>query len=147
MENYKIDYYVWADKVADQLKNRNVKKHVVHGMWTPSGFFHIGNSRAELLIPSFVNESLKNIGLKTEQNFIVDDFDDFDKIPEGLHIKEESFEQYLGKPLREVPSPIQGHDSWADFFKNDVVSAMEEFGLKPNVISSYDSYKRNGCSA
>lgn len=141
MDKPKIDYYVWADKVASQLKEKNVKKQVVHGMWTPSGFFHIGNARAELLIPSFVNESLKNLGLKSQQNFITDDFDDFDKIPAGLGIHKEEFEQYLGKPLREVPSPVAGYDSWAHYFKNDVLSAMEKYGVKPNIISSYDSYK------
>ena len=141
MEKSKIDYYVWAEKVADQLKEKNVKKHVLHGMWTPSGFFHIGNSRVELLIPHFVQRSLENIGIKSEQNFFVDDFDDFDKIPEGLSIKKEDFEGYLGKPLREVPSPFKGYDSWADFFKHDVISAMEKLGIRPNVVSSYESYK------
>ncbi|MAH32970.1 lysine--tRNA ligase [archaeon] len=142
MEKPKIDYYVWADKVADQLKERKAKKYVVHGMWTPSGFFHIGNARAELLIPSFVNESLKDRGLKSEQNFIIDDFDDFDKIPEGLNIKNEDFEQYLGKPLRKVPSPVEGYDSWAHFFQKDVLSALEKFGIKPNILPSYDAYKK-----
>src|SRR3989338_5234254 len=142
MEISKIDYYVWADKVADQLKEKKVKKHILHGMWTPSGFFHIGNSRAELLIPSFVHQALKDLGISSEQNFITDDFDDFDKIPEDLHVKKKDFEQYLGNPLREVPSPIQGYDSWADFFVKDVVSAAEKFGVKPNIISSYDSYKK-----
>ena len=73
-----LEYYLWVDKVIDQLKERKVKKHVVHGMWTPSGFFHIGNSRAELLLPSFVHQNLKINGLKSEHNFFVDDFDDFD---------------------------------------------------------------------
>ena len=141
MHKSKIDYYVWADKVADQLKEKKVKKHILHGMWTPSGFFHIGNSRAELLIPSFVHQALKDLGISSEQNFITDDFDDFDKIPEDLHVKKKNFEEYLGKPLREVPSPIQGYDLWADFFVKDVVSVMEKFGVKPNIISSYDSYK------
>ena len=142
MEKPKIDYYVWVDKVADQLKEKKVKKHILHGMWTPSGYFHIGNSRAELLIPSFVHQALKDIRISCEQNFIIDDFDDFDKIPEGLHVKKKDFEHYLGKPLKEVPSPIEGYDSWADFFKQDIILAMEKFGIKPNIISSYDSYKK-----
>ena len=62
------------------------------------------------MIPHFVQRSLENIGIKSEQNFIVDDFDDFDKIPEGLGIKKEKFEHCLGKPLREVPSPVGGYD-------------------------------------
>lgn len=137
-----IEHYLWVDKAVDLLKKRKVKKHVVHGMWTPSGYFHIGNSRAELLIQAFVHEGLKKAGLKSEHNFILDDFDDFDKVPEGLDIKKENYEQYFGKPLREVPSPVEGYDSWADFFAKDILSVMEKFGLNPNIMSSYDSYKK-----
>ena len=136
-----LEYYLWVDKVIDQLKERKVKKHVVHGMWTPSGFFHIGNSRAELLIPAFVHQNLKINGLKSEHNFIVDDFDDFDKIPAGIDIKKESFEPYLGKPLVDVPSPVDGFKSWADYFADGIIPVAEEFVAKPTFISSYDSYK------
>jgi len=137
-----LEYYLWVDKVVDQLKERKVKKHVVHGMWTPSGFFHIGNSRAELLIPAFVHQNLKINGLKSEHNFIVDDFDDFDKIPAGIDVKKESFEPYLGKPLVDVPSPVDGFKSWADYFADGIIPIAEKFGAKPNFISSYDSYKK-----
>ena len=138
----KLDYYLWVDKVVDLLKERKDKKHVVHGMWTPSGFFHIGNSRAELLIPGFVHQNLRINGLKSEHNFIIDDFDDFDKVPEGLKINKEDFEPYLGKPLRDVPSPVEGFESWADYFADGVVSIIDKFGVKPNILSSYDSYKK-----
>lgn len=137
----KIDYYIWVDKIVDILKKRKVKKHVVHGMWTPSGFFHIGNSRAELLIPGFVHKNLISNGLKSEHNFFIDDFDDFDKIPEGIKVKKEEFESYLGKPLRHVPSPVGEFNSWADYFANEVTSVLDDFGLEPNIKSSYDSYK------
>jgi lysyl-tRNA synthetase class 1 len=138
----KLDYYLWVDKVVDLLKERKTNNHVVHGMWTPSGPFHIGNARAELLIPGFVHQNLKINGLSSEHNFIVDDFDDFDKIPAGVKIKKEDFEPYLGKPLREVPSPVEGFSSWADYFTDSTTFVIEEFGLKPNKISSYDSYKK-----
>jgi|TARA_Y100000310_G_C20702755_1_gene831549 lysyl-tRNA synthetase class 1 len=141
MEKSDLDHYVWADKVADLLREKKAKKHVIHGMWTPSGFFHIGNSRPELMVPSLINLSLQNHGLKSEQNFIVDDFDDFDKIPAGLDVKKEDFEKHLGKPLREVPSPVEGHDSWAHYFQKNVLDCLDKFGIKATVISSYDSYK------
>jgi lysyl-tRNA synthetase, class I len=137
-----LEYYLWVDKVVDILKGRKFKKNVVNGGWTPSGFFHIGNSRAELLIPSFVHQNLKESGLKSEHNFLIDDFDDFDKIPKGLDIKNEDFEPHLGKPLVNVPSPAEGFTSWADYFSNQVLSVINEFGIKPNILSSYDSYKK-----
>ena len=72
-KNSELDYYVWVEKAVDTLKEKNLKKHVIDGMWTPSGFFHIGNSRAELLIPSFVAKRLKEEGINAKHNFIIDD--------------------------------------------------------------------------
>jgi len=140
-KNKKPEHYIWIDKVVDLLKNRRVKNHVVHGEWTPSGYFHIGNARAELLIPAFVHKAMEKNGLKSAHHFLIDDFDDFDKIPEGLDIDPEDFKEHLGKPLKAVPSPVVGYDSWADYFSNDVISAMNEYGVKPKIISQYDSYK------
>ena len=108
------------DKIADELSKKKIKEHVIHGMWTPSGFFHIGNARPELLNPSFINKSLLNRKLKSKQNFIIDDFDDFDKIPKGIDVNKEEFEKHLGKPLRDVPSP-DGNESWAHYFQKDVL--------------------------
>ena len=141
-KNSEIEYYLWVDKAVDALKEMNVKKHVVNGMWTPSGFFHIGNARAELMVPGFVHQSLKDNGLNPESNLIIDDFDDFDKIPEGIKIKKEEFEQYLGKPLINVPSPVEGFKSWVDYFSDGVVSVIKDFGFNPNIRSSYDAYKK-----
>jgi len=137
-----MEYYVWIDKIVDLLKKRKVKKDVVHGEWTPSGYFHIGNSRVELLIPAFVHQGLLKAGLKSEHNFIIDDFDDFDKVPEGFDLKKEDYKPYLGKPLVDVPSPVEGYKSWADYFSQDIISAMEKYGIKPNIISSHESYKK-----
>ena len=141
-KNSELEYYLWVDKVVDALKEMNIKKHVVNGMWTPSGFFHIGNARAELMVPGFVHQNLKDNGLNAESNLIIDDFDDFDKIPEGIKIKKEEFEQYLGKPLINVPSPVEGFKSWVDYFSDGVVSAMKDFGFNPTIRSSYDAYKK-----
>jgi len=141
-KNSEIEYYLWVDKVVDALKEMNAKKHVVNGMWTPSGFFHIGNARAELMVPGFVHQNLKENGLNAESNLIIDDFDDFDKIPEGIEIKKEEFEQYLGKPLINVPSPVEGFKSWVDYFSDGVISVIKDFGFNPTMRSSYDAYKK-----
>lgn len=136
-----LDYYVWVEKVIDALKEKKLKKHIIDGMWTPSGFFHIGNSRAELLIPSFVAKRLKEEGINAEHNFIIDDFDDFDKIPAGVDVDRKEFEQYLGKPLKDVPSPVKGFKSWVDYFADGVVPLVKEFGADPKIRSSYSAYK------
>ena len=57
-QSNEIEHYVWAERIADELAAKKKKEYVLHGMWTPSGFFHIGNSRAELMIPHFVAKAL-----------------------------------------------------------------------------------------
>ncbi len=134
----RVEYYAWPDKIAGELAKRG-KKHVLHGMWTPSGYFHIGNARTELITQALIKKALEDVKIKAVQNFFFDDFDDFDKIPAGFD--KEKFSQYLGLPLREVPSPVRGYGSWAEYFEADVKESLDKFGLEPNVISCYDSYK------
>lgn len=133
-----IKHYVWADSIADTLIKRG-KRHVLHGMWTPSGYFHIGNARNELMMPGLVHHALRDRGIKSRHNFLIDDFDDFDKVPSGFD--KAKFEEHLGKPLREVPSPGKGN-SWASFFSEEITSVLEKFGLEPNIISVYDEYMK-----
>ena len=137
----KVEFYTWAERIASELKKRKVKKHVVHGMWTPSGYFHLGNSRTEIFTPAIAAEALKDAGLKTEFNLFFDDFDDFDKIPAGVKVDKKKFERHLGLPLREVPSPSPKYKNWAEYFERQIVEVVDKFGVKPNFVSSYDSYK------
>ena len=141
MEKKEIEYYTWVDKIVGELRSRHVKEHVVHGMWTPSGYFHIGNARNELMAPLLVHDALKDAGLKVVFNFFIDDFDDLDKIPAGIDVPRE-FEEQLGKFLHIVSSPVPGHKSWSDFFSSHVLEIMGEFGAKPKIYSSYKEYKK-----
>jgi lysyl-tRNA synthetase class 1 len=133
--------FFWADRVADEIAGRKKKEYVCEGMWTPSGFFHIGNARSEIFTPYAVYMALKDRGLKARQNFILDDFDGLRKIPSGLDIKEKDYHLYLGKPCKLAPSPVKGHKSWADFFSSKALASMEDFGFNLSVISAYETYR------
>src|SRR3989344_9504120 len=100
VDRMSIEYFTWADKIAGELLKRG-KKHVVHGMWTPSGHFHIGNARGEFLVPAMVARAVKDTGGSAKFNFLSDDFDDMDKVPEGLGVDKEKYRDFLGKPLKE----------------------------------------------
>lgn len=136
-----IEHYTWADKIAGDLKKEAIK-HVVHGMWTPSGYFHIGNARNELLIPGLVFQALKDAGIPAAFNFFVDDADDLDAIPAGININHEDFREHLGKPVYEAPSPVPGFKSWADCFASEIRETMHNYGLKPRWYSSYENYRK-----
>src|SRR5262249_3942331 len=117
------------------------KDHVVHGMWTPSGYFHIGNARNELMAPLLVHDALRDSGKKVSFNFFVDDFDDLDKIPEDIVVPK-GFEENLGKFLHIAPSPAAGYESWSDYFSSAVLETMDKFGAHPKIHSSYREYKK-----
>jgi len=136
-----VEFYTWPDKIAAELRQRHVKEHVVHGMWTPSGYFHIGNARNELMAPLLMHDALKDAGLKAVFNFFVDDFDDLDKIPADIHVPK-GFEKNLGRPLYEVASPVSGYKSWSHFFSSEVLEVIDKFGTKPNIYSSYEEYHK-----
>ena len=140
-EKKEIEYYTWADKIVGELKNRDVKEHILHGMWTPSGYFHIGNARNELMAPLLVHDALGDAGVKSVFNFFIDDFDDLDKIPAGTDVPE-GFEKNLGHPLHKVPSPSPGRDSWSDFFSAELLEVIDKLGKRPKIYSSYKEYHK-----
>ncbi len=132
----------WPELIAERLAEKHLKEYVCHGMWTPSGYFHIGNARVEYFVPELVYEALAAKGLKAKFNFLADDFDPMDKIPNNLPIKEKEFEQYKGTPYYNIPSPLPGYKSWASCFTDKLFEAIEDFGAVPNRISCYESYKK-----
>lgn len=142
MRDHMVEHLTWADKIAAELKDRKVKKHVVHGMWTPSGYFHIGNARSELLMPGLAYQAIRDAGLPADFNFFVDDFDDLDAIPAGIDVNRKEFEQHLGRPMYEAPSPVPGYASWSDYFTSEIREVMHQYGLRPEWYSSCENYKR-----
>ena len=131
----------WADRMADEVLKRKKKEYVCEGMWTPSGFFHIGNARTEIFTPYAVHHAFESRGIKSRQNFIIDDFDEIKKIPPGLDVKESEHDKYFGFPCATAPSPLKGYKTWADAFVSQVRDYIGEFGVKVNIISAYKTYK------
>ncbi|MFH1240665.1 MAG: lysine--tRNA ligase [Candidatus Diapherotrites archaeon] len=140
-EQKEIELTNWADAAADVLLQRNKASYICEGMWTPSGYFHIGNARTELFTPYAVHHALENRGYNSTQLFIIDDFDDIKKIPSGLEIKESEYEKFIGFPCALAPSPLPGYNTWADAFVIQVKDFIPNFGIEPKIISAYETYK------
>ncbi len=136
------EHVFWAERIADKILKQKRKEYVCEGMWTPSGYFHIGNARPEIFTPYSVFRILKEKGVKAKQNLIIDDFDPIDKIPAGIPIKKDDEDKFIGFPCKFAPPPFKGFKNWADYFLSQVSGVIDQFGLELNIISSYDLYKK-----
>lgn len=127
----------WADKIAKSIvESGKFKPFWVDDMATPSGYPHIGSLRGPLVHDQIFN-SLKDAGEDVTFSFVINDFDPIDGLPEEL---QERFSKYLGFPLKSVPSPEEGFDSFADFFAEDYKKVLKGLGLDPKYLSSWEMY-------
>ena len=105
-------------------------------MKTPSGFAHVGSLRGPI-IHSLIFRALKDAGAKTKFTFVINDFDHADELPPEF--KEELIE-YMGFPLRKIPSPKKGFDSLGTLLASDFNEAMSKLGVEAEILSSWDMY-------
>ena len=109
----------WLNTIVDEaIRQHPEGEIIVSSGVSPSGKYHLGTLR-EILTAEVVMLELKRRGRAARHLHIVDDHDVFRKVPAGLP---ETYEQYLGKPLCEVPSPA-GEGSYADYYLNDMLTA------------------------
>ena len=102
----------WADSIAKALSHRGDKQVIASGI-TPSGEFHIGHLR-EILSSDIIKRACQRSGLDVEFVFFVDDADPLRKVYSFL---DESYEQYIGHQLANIPPPDE-----------DGVPDLEQFG-------------------
>lgn len=127
----------WADKVANDIINaKQYKPYWVDDMFTPSGFAHVGSLKGPL-VHDMVYRALKEAGEKVTWTYVSNDFDPIDGLPEDLY---EDFKQYFGVPVRMVPSPKEGYDSFAEYFAKDFHHVLRELGVEAEFFSSWDMY-------
>lgn len=126
----------WADKaVKDIIQSGKYQPYRVDDMFTPSGYAHIGSLRGPF-VHDLVQKAIKMAGEEVSFTFVFNDFDPLDGIPPGL----EHLSEYLGFPLRKVPSPEGGFDSFADYFAKDFSGVLKSLGIYPEFHSSWDMY-------
>lgn len=129
----------WLDRIADEL----IEKHgdneiVVSSGVSPSGTYHLGTLR-EVLTAEAIYREIKLRGHKARHIHVVDDLDIFRKVPVDV---DESFTQYLGLPLCDVPSPDKlKADNYADFFLSDLLVASEGLHLDMEVMRAHEKYR------
>jgi len=142
------EYTYWTDKVVEEVKH-NVKEnkvlqkivkergYIVYDEKTPSGRIHIGSGRG-WVIHDIIAKTLRDHGLKGRFIFSSDDIDPFDSIPAFL--PKEKFEKFLGMPLRNIPSPKKGYESYADYFFSECTELFDEWGIEAELESTGERY-------
>ncbi len=134
----------WADVVAERLIESHASKHVFATAITPSGPIHVGNMR-EVLTTEAIFRATKDLGAEAELIYIADDYDPLRKVYPFLH---PSYQEHVGKPLREIPCPDaegrpQGcgrHANYSEHFLEPFLSNLDELGIQPTVMSAHQLY-------
>jgi lysyl-tRNA synthetase class 1 len=128
----------WLNTIVDEVLERHPKGEIVVSSGvSPSGKYHLGTLR-EVLTAEIIAVELRRRGREARHLHIVDDLDSLRKIPANVPA---SFEQYLGKPLCDVPAPDGGEHSYADFFLADLLEAAEKMHLTMEVVRSHEKYR------
>ena len=126
-----MEKFFWADAIADKIiKEKGRKKEYVCASGiTPSGVIHIGNFR-EVITTDLVVRALKDRGKKVRFIYSWDDYDRFRKVPADVSKK---FENYIGMPVSDVPSP-SGEGSYAEYFEKQFEESLKKVGVNPEFI-------------
>lgn len=127
----------WADVVAKKLLEKK-DTHVLATAITPSGPIHVGNLR-EVLTTEAIYRSLCN-QCSARLIYIADTFDPLRRVYPFLP---DSYSQYVGMPLSNIPCPCGSHDNYAAHFLEPFFSSIEELGVKPQRNYAHEMY-RNG---
>jgi lysyl-tRNA synthetase class 1 len=127
----------WADKLAKEIiSSGKYKPYWVDDMKTPSGYAHVGSLRGPI-IHSMVYRALKDQGVNVKFTFVINDFDPADELPAEF---KEKLSEYMGFPLKKVPSPDPKFESMGDMLANDLKSTMQELGVESEYLSSWELY-------
>ncbi|MFH1848978.1 MAG: lysine--tRNA ligase [archaeon] len=139
----------WADQIAQQLKERaseepilkkivKEKGYIVYDEKTPSGKIHIGAGRG-WIIHDVIAKAIRDNGMNGRFILSSDDIDPFDKMNNDLPA---SYKKYLGMPFRDMPSPVKGYKSFADYYFMTCVEKFDQFGIEAEIQSTGTAYDK-----
>jgi lysyl-tRNA synthetase class 1 len=145
LSNNIIGHGTWYDKVAHQLVkrekelSRSLEKIRVESGVAASGVPHIG-SLAEITRNYAIALALKEQGYNTEFIVFSDNKDGLRKVPTGFPSK---LNQYLGKPVTNIPDPFGCHKSFGDHMVGLLLESMDKLGVQ-YILKKADEVYRDG---
>lgn len=118
----------WVDEIVENIiKERAKDSYLINDSTTPSGHSHIGALRG-IILHEIIQHGLDDKKKKTVFQFGFDDFDPMDGRPVYV---DESFEQYMGKPLCDIPAPDGVHQSFAEQYLKELVTVIKYLQIEP----------------
>lgn len=128
----------WLNDIADELIKRHPEGEIlIESGASPSGTYHLGHLR-ELMTADAILLELRRRGREARHIQFVDDLDALRKIPYNVP---QDFEQYLGKPLCDIPAPDGSQQSYADYFLQGLKDACETLGIDVEYMRAHEQYR------
>jgi lysyl-tRNA synthetase class 1 len=86
-----------------------------------------------------VADVLKSRGHNVKFYFEINDFDPMDGIPSYLDTP--TYEKYMGVPLCNIPSPVEGFANFAEYYGQEYVTVLEKVGFGATVYRASELYR------
>jgi lysyl-tRNA synthetase class 1 len=128
----------WLTQLVDEIeKHQPEGELLLESGASPSGTYHMGHLR-EILTCDAILLELRRRGRQAKHIHFADDLDALRKIPVNIPAE---FEQYLGKPLCDIPSPNGGEGSYADYFLKGFLDSAAALGIEMEPVFSHTKYR------
>lgn len=129
----------WLQTIVDELLVRHPDGDIVVSSGvSPSGTYHLGTLR-EVLTAEVIAAEVRRRGRSARHLHVVDDLDVFRKVPVNV---DASWDQYLGMPLCDVPSPDGvAEKSYADYFLQDLLDSIKSMNLDIEIVRAHERYR------
>ncbi|MDB5225361.1 MAG: lysyl-tRNA synthetase [Candidatus Adlerbacteria bacterium] len=130
----------WADRIAGEIEakfGKQAEPLLIRDEKTLSGRVHVGSFRG-VAIHGVISEALQEQGTPNVFRYEFNDYDPMDGIPS--YLPQGEYEQYLGLPLKNIPSPEPGFDNFAEYYGAEFKAVIEGAGFAPEFYRSSELY-------
>lgn len=150
LEREQKEVRFWAESLADKIAKRELfnftKERVpklkgwsVKSSSSLSGVLHIGRL-SDLIRSEACFTALKEQGFPASFIYVTEDMDPLRKVPKGVP---DSFEQYIGTAVSDIPDPFGCHESYDKHHLEEFLKVVSQFlSTMPEVFSMREEYKK-----
>lgn len=129
----------WVDELTKDIQSKLNKDIFLVTDWkTPSGHIHVGALRG-VIVHDLIRRALSDENKNAAFQWGYDDFDPMDGLPVYI---DKNFEQYMGKPLCDVPSPDGTSENFARQYAHEFTRVFNNLGIEPEIVWTSELYKQ-----